>query len=93
MSADPSGVDLARQALIAAREGMRKNGVAAAKKPKGRTGAVVDAMVARRPGSAARSAAMTEGGMVAPAAVREPGRWSHWACAAEAVQGDPGGGA
>ncbi|MET9648346.1 hypothetical protein AB0K71_05320 [Streptomyces syringium] len=36
-----SGVDLARQALVAAREAAKKNGCAQTKKPKRRTGTVV----------------------------------------------------
>ncbi|MER6103720.1 DUF721 domain-containing protein [Streptomyces sp. NPDC001832] len=62
-----SGVDLARQALIAAREAAKKNG-ATSKKPKRRTGTVV-----RRDGreplglGAAIGMMMTERGMVAPA--------------------------
>ncbi|CAK7288463.1 DciA family protein [Streptomyces misionensis] len=69
MSAELSGVDLARQALVAAREAARKNGAARKKKPKRRTGAVV-----RRDGreplglGSAISMMMTERGMVAPAA-------------------------
>ncbi|MFD8824848.1 DUF721 domain-containing protein [Streptomyces sp. NPDC059605] len=70
MSAQPelSGVDLARQALLAAREAARKNG-AVGKKPKRRTGTVV-----RRDGreplglGSAISQMMTERGMVVPAA-------------------------
>ncbi|MFB7171640.1 DUF721 domain-containing protein [Streptomyces sp. NPDC056254] len=63
-----SGVDLARQALVAAREAAKKNG-ATTKKPKRRTGTVV-----RRDGreplglGAAIGMMMTERGMVAPAA-------------------------
>lgn len=70
MSAVPelSGVDLARQALLAAREAAKKNG-AQTKKPKRRTGPAV-----RRDGreplglGAAIGLMMTERGMVAPAA-------------------------
>ncbi|MFD4260769.1 DciA family protein [Streptomyces sp. NPDC058534] len=68
MSTAPSGVDLARQALIAAREAAKKNG-ATRQKPKRRTGTVV-----RRDGreplglGAAIGMMMTERGMVAPAA-------------------------
>ncbi|OII64364.1 hypothetical protein BJP40_02295 [Streptomyces sp. CC53] len=70
MSAVPelSGVDLARQALLAAREAAKKNG-AQTKKPKRRTGTSV-----RRDGreplglGAAIGMMMTERGMVAPAA-------------------------
>ncbi|CAM5698079.1 hypothetical protein SMICM304S_04435 [Streptomyces microflavus] len=40
MTTEPSGVNLARQALLAAREAARKNG-ATAKKPKRRTTSVV----------------------------------------------------
>ncbi|MFF3489187.1 DUF721 domain-containing protein [Streptomyces sp. NPDC002701] len=64
-----SGVDLARQALIAAREAAKKNGAAQTKKPKRRTATVV-----RRDGreplglGAAIGMMMTERGMVAPAA-------------------------
>jgi type IV secretory pathway VirB10-like protein len=63
-----SGVDLARQALVAAREAAKKNG-AITKQPKRRTGTVV-----RRDGreplglGAAISLMMTERGMDAPAA-------------------------
>lgn len=63
-----SGVDLARQALLAAREAAKKNG-ATAKKPKRRTGTVV-----RREGreplglGSAIGMMMTERGMAAPAA-------------------------
>ncbi|MFC8294862.1 hypothetical protein ACFUJ0_10510 [Streptomyces sp. NPDC057242] len=63
-----SGVDLARQALLAAREAAKKNG-AARQKPKRRTGTAV-----RRDGreplglGAAISMMMTERGLVAPAA-------------------------
>lgn len=69
MSTELSGVDLARQALVAAREAARKNGGARKEKPKRRTGAVV-----RRDGreplglGSAISMMMTERGMVAPAA-------------------------
>ncbi|MFF8035864.1 DUF721 domain-containing protein [Streptomyces sp. NPDC016626] len=69
MSAELSGVDLARQALVAAREAAKKNGGTQAKKPKRRTGPVV-----RRDGrdplglGAAITMMMTERGMVAPAA-------------------------
>ncbi|MGW6463975.1 DciA family protein [Streptomyces rubiginosohelvolus] len=68
MTTEPSGVDLARQALLAARETARKNG-ATAKKPKRRTTTVV-----RRDGreplglGSAISRMMTERGMTAPAA-------------------------
>ncbi|CAL9675653.1 hypothetical protein SUDANB178_07730 (plasmid) [Streptomyces sp. enrichment culture] len=41
MTGELSGVDLARQALVAAREAARKNGGARKEKPKRRTGAVV----------------------------------------------------
>lgn len=63
-----SGVDLARQALLAAREAARKNS-ATSKKPKRRTGTVVRCE-GREPlglGSAI-SRMMTERGMVGPAA-------------------------
>ncbi|MFA0845491.1 DciA family protein [Streptomyces rochei] len=69
MSTELSGVDLARQALVAAREAARKNGAARKEKPKRRTGTVV-----RRDGREplglgnAISMMMTERGMVAPAA-------------------------
>ncbi|WP_432095664.1 DciA family protein [Streptomyces sp. bgisy100] len=69
MSTELSGVDLARQALIAAREATKKNGGAQTKKPKRRTGSAV-----RRDGreplglGAAIGMMMTERGMVAPAA-------------------------
>ncbi|MEU2149949.1 MULTISPECIES: DciA family protein [Streptomyces] len=68
MITEPSGVDLARQALLAARETARKNGGATAKKPKRRTTTVV-----RRDGreplglGSAISRMMTERGMAAPA--------------------------
>ncbi len=68
MTIEPSGVDLARQALLAAREAARKNG-ATGKKPKRRTTTVV-----RRDGreplelGSAISRMMTERGMTAPAA-------------------------
>nr|WSW49809.1 DciA family protein [Streptomyces sp. NBC_01001] len=68
MTTELSGVDLARQALVAARETARKNG-ATSKKPKRRTTTVV-----RRDGRAplglgsAIGMMMTERGMVAPAA-------------------------
>lgn len=64
-----SGVDLARQALLAARETAKKNGATQTKKPKRRTGAAV-----RRDGreplglGAAIGMMMTERGMAAPAA-------------------------
>ncbi|MCZ0211363.1 DciA family protein [Streptomyces sp. UMAF16] len=69
MSAELSGVDLARQALVAAREAAKKNGATQTKKAKRRTGTVV-----RRDGreplglGAAIGMMMTERGMVAPAA-------------------------
>ncbi|MGW5070203.1 DciA family protein [Streptomyces cyaneofuscatus] len=68
MTTELSGVDLARQALIAAREAAKKNG-ATTRKPKRRTTTVV-----RRDGreplglGAAIGMMMTERGMVAPAA-------------------------
>lgn len=68
MNAELSGVDLARQALVAAREAAKKNG-ATSTKPKRRTTTVV-----RRDGreplglGSAISRMMTERGMVAPAA-------------------------
>ncbi|MET9760030.1 hypothetical protein ABZ016_13390 [Streptomyces sp. NPDC006372] len=69
MSTELSGVNLARQALVAAREAAKKNGATHTKKPKRRTGTVV-----RRDGreplglGSAISMMMTERGMVAPAA-------------------------
>ncbi|MEV6810056.1 hypothetical protein [Streptomyces sp. NPDC051132] len=69
MTGELSGVDLARQALVAARETAKKNGATQTKKPKRRTGTV-----ARRDGrdplglGAVISVMMTERGMVAPAA-------------------------
>src|SRR4051812_49427464 len=69
MTAEVSGVDLARQALLAAREQAKKNGAAATKKPKRRTRQSV-----RRDGreplglGAAIGMMMTERGLVAPAA-------------------------
>ncbi|KOG14618.1 DciA family protein [Streptomyces viridochromogenes] len=69
MSTELSGVDLARQALVAAREAAKKNGGTRKEKPKRRTGTVV-----RRDGreplglGAAIGMMMTERGMVAPAA-------------------------
>ncbi|MET9810840.1 DUF721 domain-containing protein [Streptomyces halstedii] len=68
MTGELSGVNLARQALVAAREAARKNG-ATAKKPKRRTTTVV-----RRDGreplglDAAISMMMTERGLATPAA-------------------------
>ncbi|MFL9658712.1 DUF721 domain-containing protein [Streptomyces sp. PB17] len=68
MSTEPSGVDLARQALVAAREAAKRNGATQTKKAKRRTGTVV-----RRDGreplglGAAIGMMMTERGMVAPA--------------------------
>ncbi|MFI1067025.1 DUF721 domain-containing protein [Streptomyces spororaveus] len=68
MTTELSGVDLARQALVAAREAARKNG-ATSKKPKRRTTTVV-----RRDGreplglGSAIGQMLTERGMVAPAA-------------------------
>ncbi|WP_440556759.1 DciA family protein [Streptomyces sp. SCPE 10] len=69
MSTEPSGVDLARRALVAAREAARKNGAARKEKPKRRTGTVV-----RRDGreplglGSAIGMMMIERGMAAPAA-------------------------
>ncbi|WJY43238.1 hypothetical protein QT196_38925 (plasmid) [Streptomyces sp. P9-2B-2] len=69
MTGELSGVDLARQALIAAREAAKKNSATRKAKPKRRTGTVV-----RRDGreplglGAAIGIMMTERGMVAPAA-------------------------
>ncbi|WP_234376653.1 DciA family protein [Streptomyces sp. CB01201] len=68
MSTELSGVDLARQALLAAQETAKKNG-ASARRPKRRTGTTV-----RRDGreplglGAAITTMMAERGMVAPAA-------------------------
>ncbi|MGQ7754843.1 DUF721 domain-containing protein (plasmid) [Streptomyces sp. WC2508] len=68
MTTEPSGVDLARQVLVAAREAAKKNG-ATRQKPKRRTTIVV-----RRDGreplglGSAIGRMMTERGMVAPAA-------------------------
>ncbi|MFJ7209488.1 DUF721 domain-containing protein [Streptomyces sp. NPDC098789] len=68
MTGELSGIDLARQALVAAREAARKSG-ATTRKPKRRTGTVV-----RRDGreplglGSAISRMMTERAMVAPAA-------------------------
>lgn len=63
MTGEPSGVDLARQALVAAREQAKKNGAAGRKKPKPRRGG-------REPLGlgAAIGMMMTERGLVAPAA-------------------------
>ncbi|MEU2228576.1 hypothetical protein [Streptomyces sp. NPDC018347] len=64
-----SGVDLARQALLAAREAAKKNGAGRATKPKRRTGTTL-----RRDGreplglGVAITMMMTERGLVAPAA-------------------------
>ncbi|MFF3863642.1 DUF721 domain-containing protein [Streptomyces sp. NPDC002209] len=68
MTTELSGVDLARQALVAAREAARKSG-ATSKKPKRRTTTVVrgDGREPLGLGSAI-SQMMTERGMVAPAA-------------------------
>jgi hypothetical protein len=69
VSTELSGVHLASQALVAAREAAKKNGATQTKKPKRRTGTVV-----RRDGrdplglGAAIGMMMTERGMVAPAA-------------------------
>ncbi|MFK0231070.1 DciA family protein [Streptomyces sp. NPDC090303] len=69
MTGELSGVDLARQALAAAREAAKKNGATQTKRPKRRATAVV-----RRDGreplglGAAIGMMMTERGMVAPAA-------------------------
>ncbi|MFF9795469.1 DUF721 domain-containing protein [Streptomyces bacillaris] len=70
MTGELSGVDLARQALNAARETAKKNGTTQTKKPKRRTTTVV-----RRDGreplglGAAIGMMMTERGMAAPAVV------------------------
>ncbi|URN10953.1 hypothetical protein LUW77_00170 [Streptomyces radiopugnans] len=64
VSTEPSGADLARQALVAAREAAKKNGTGRTKKPKRRTG-----MAPRRDGreplglGTAISMMMTERGM------------------------------
>jgi hypothetical protein len=69
VSTELSGVDLARQALVAAREAAKKNGAPRQEKPKRRTGTAL-----RRDGreplglGAAIGMMMTERGMVAPAA-------------------------
>ncbi|MEW2134637.1 DUF721 domain-containing protein [Streptomyces sp. NPDC005435] len=64
-----SGVDLARQALAAAREAAKKNGAAQTKKAKRRTGTVVRCDGREPLGlGAAIGMMMTERGMVAPAA-------------------------
>uniref|UniRef100_UPI003F4994DB hypothetical protein n=1 Tax=Streptomyces achromogenes TaxID=67255 RepID=UPI003F4994DB len=69
MITEPSGVDLARQALVAARETAKKNGTTQTKKPTRRPGTV-----ARRDGreplglGTAIGMMTTERGMVAPAA-------------------------
>ncbi|KEF04819.1 MULTISPECIES: DciA family protein [Streptomyces] len=69
MTGELSGVDLARQALVAAREAAKNNGATRTKKPKRRTGTAV-----RRDGreplglGAAIGMMMTERGMAAPAA-------------------------
>ncbi|MFE0872904.1 DciA family protein [Streptomyces rochei] len=69
MSTELSGIDLARQALVAAREAAKRSGATQTKKAKRRTGTVV-----RRDGrdplglGAAIGMMMTERGMVAPAA-------------------------
>lgn len=67
MSTELSGVDLARQALVAAREATRKNGAARKEKPKRRTGTVVrrDCREPLGLGSAI-SIMTTERGMVVP---------------------------
>ncbi len=69
MTGELSGFDLARQALVAAREAAKKNGATRTRKPKRHAGTVV-----RRDGreplglGAAIGRMMTERGMVAPAA-------------------------
>ncbi|MGX1886878.1 hypothetical protein [Streptomyces sp. NPDC055287] len=68
MSSEMSGVDLARQALVAAREAAKKNGNTHNEKPKRRIGTVV-CRGAREPfGLGSAISMMTERGMVAPAA-------------------------
>ncbi|MEV6810166.1 hypothetical protein [Streptomyces sp. NPDC051132] len=68
MSTELSGVDLARQALVAAREAAKKSGGARTAKSKRRTGAVV-CRDGREPlGLGSAISMMTERGMVAPAA-------------------------
>ncbi|MEV7683245.1 DUF721 domain-containing protein [Streptomyces sp. NPDC088341] len=68
MSTELSGIDLARQALVAVREAAKKNG-AARKKPKRRTGQAIRRDSREPLGlGAAIGMMMTERGMVAPAA-------------------------
>ncbi|MEU7088035.1 DciA family protein [Streptomyces achromogenes] len=70
MSTELSGVDLARQALVAAREAARKNGGARTAKPQRRTGGTVVRRDGRDPLplGAAITLMLTERGMVVPAA-------------------------
>ncbi|WFB88369.1 MULTISPECIES: hypothetical protein [Streptomyces] len=56
MTGELSGVDLARQSLIAAREAAKKNGATQTKKPKRRTSTLCAVMGASRSGSVRRSA-------------------------------------
>ncbi|MER8062679.1 MULTISPECIES: DUF721 domain-containing protein [unclassified Streptomyces] len=68
MKSELGGVDLARQALVAAREAARKNGAARKEKPKRRTGTVIRSDDREPLGlGSAISMMMTERGMVAPA--------------------------
>ncbi|MFB7084927.1 hypothetical protein [Streptomyces sp. NPDC056296] len=69
MTGELSGVDLARQTLVAAREAATKNGANQTKKPKRRTTTVVRCDGREPLGlGAAIGMMMTERGMVAPAA-------------------------
>ncbi|MFI2241201.1 DciA family protein [Streptomyces chrestomyceticus] len=69
MTGELSGVDLARQALVAAREAAKKNSATRAKKPKRRTGTAVRPDGREPLGlGAAIGMMMTERGMAAPAA-------------------------
>jgi hypothetical protein len=56
VSTELSGVDLARHALVAAREAAKKNGATHTKKPKRRTGTVVRRDGANHSDSVRRSA-------------------------------------
>jgi hypothetical protein len=70
MTGEVSGVDLARQALVAAREQAKKNGAAGRKKPKPRRSGQAVRRDGREPLglAAAIGMMMTERGLVAPAA-------------------------
>ncbi|MFH9677842.1 hypothetical protein ACH4L5_37200 [Streptomyces sp. NPDC017405] len=69
MSTEPSGADLARQALVAARETAKKNGTTQTKRPKRRTGTVARCDGREPLGLGATiGMMMTEHGMAAPAA-------------------------